>query len=741
MNYEEYIEDISSFDLESQRLLLSLKDSVIPMHKLEEKGYGKFQEVITNKIMLGETIRGMRNVSPLAEHKFFNQTTEQIYNKYFPDSENMQKGNRNLIFDFTDETKNGFDFKRYNFFSDKNRDGKINPNEELIFKLLLFVSTDGNKVKECYEVVKPADDEIILFLETDEDHFSSQKLYGRISDKIRKIYVNTTTGKMYHSFFEGNIIDAVQKYLSRADKEIIEELLLHGYIQEKSIQEKFMTGLKYVLLATSAPSKALGWVLNKFGDGIDFLKIPDEFWDTESEEYYFQKDKIIENLSISDDKLNLLKNLFTDKKGFNLADLTPQMLDDIILKQISVVESFTGKYNNYVKNKIEDIYKTLENPGMQKQTEKLAERIALICGIWYGLVDFVSSVFKFLGMLLEAPFNITKDFQQILEMIDNFWDMLKDGSLFENLEKAVSSGIEKMAEYLKSKNTDDINWVWVYYIGGFTISFIGTFFIPVADLAKISEVGKIGEVLSKITSEVGNTVSKTGKFVKIQSAEAYQKTSKALQELLEMVAKGGKKLDDFVDKVSKEIAEWFLKNKKYIQSRYEKIADITAKELDWMASRRIGNLGGNILKETQIRKLRGILKRKEIQLIVDGDINSIAKLFKPIDKFKSLDELLFFMKTSKTPKVGLFHAGTRQMILTKDCTEIVAFHEMCHLKHFEEVGDIAYKGFNRLEKEMYVWKQILANRGKWTKAELKESLRYINEIRTEEYGLTPLKIN
>lgn len=34
-----------------------------------------------------------------------------------------------------------------------------------------------------------------------------------------------------------------------------------------------------------------------------------------------------------------------------------------------------------------------------------------------------------------------------------------------------------------------------------------------------------------------------------------------MQELFEMLAKGGKKLEDFVDKVWKEIADWFLKNR------------------------------------------------------------------------------------------------------------------------------------------------------------------------------------
>ncbi len=209
-------------------------------------------------------------------------------------------------------------------------------------------------------------------------------------------------------------------------------------------------------------------------------------------------------------------------------------------------------------------------------------------------------------------------------------------------------------------------------------------------------------------------------------------------ELLELFKTGGQKLQNFVDDVCKEIADWFLKNKELIKARYEQITNLTAKELDWMASRKVGNLGGNILKESQIRKLRGILKQKGIQLIVDGDANSIVKLFKPIDNFKSFEDLTLFMKNNN--KVGLFHAGTKQMILTKNCTEIVAFHEMCHLKHFEEVGEIAYQGYNKLEKEMYVWKQILANRGKWTKAELEDSLNYINRERKKAGIEEPIKI-
>jgi hypothetical protein len=78
----------------------------------------------------------------------------------------------------------------------------------------------------------------------------------------------------------------------------------------------------------------------------------------------------------------------------------------------------------------------------------------------------------------------------------------------------------------------------------------------------------------------------------------------------------------------------------------------------------------------------------------------------------------------------------------KKTTEIIAFHEMAHLKHFEEVGGV-YLTMSKLEKETYVWNQILANRSKWTKPELQDALNYINDIRINPrygYNLEPLKI-
>ncbi|EHQ43028.1 Uncharacterised protein [Myroides odoratus] len=65
---------------------------------------------------------------------------------------------------------------------------------------------------------------------------------------------------------------------------------------------------------------------------------------------------------------------------------------------------------------------------------------------------------------------------------------------------------------------------------------------------------------------------------------------------------------------------------------------------------------------------------------------------------------------------------------------------MSHVKHFEEVGEVVYKNLKDLDKEMYVWKQILNNRSKWTKVELNDALKSINRLRVKKYDLEPIKI-
>jgi Metallopeptidase toxin 4 len=237
-------------------------------------------------------------------------------------------------------------------------------------------------------------------------------------------------------------------------------------------------------------------------------------------------------------------------------------------------------------------------------------------------------------------------------------------------------------------------------------------------------------------------LTKPGTVLKDLLQTAGRKTVAVIETVIDFIATMARKLKNGAVKLFEDFKQFIDDVFKWLEELFgaKPPRNITPEELDWMASRKIGNLGGNILKETQIRKLRGFLKTKGVDLIVEGDAKGITRLFKPVDDFKNSDELFYFMKNKR--KVGAFNAETKQFFLTKDATEIVAFHEQMHYFHFEEVGELSYKQLSKLDKEMYVWKQILENRSRWTNAELKDSLRYINDIRTNpKYGLNPLKIN
>ena len=226
---------------------------------------------------------------------------------------------------------------------------------------------------------------------------------------------------------------------------------------------------------------------------------------------------------------------------------------------------------------------------------------------------------------------------------------------------------------------------------------------------------------------------------------------KSAKEVLEHSDDVKKKLDNLV------IEENNLKRKltnDEIDDFFKHLEDVA--EVDFMASHKIGNLGGKVATERQIRQLRGILKQKGVNLILEGDIKNALNQFKPIvingNRFDKPNDLFRFMKDNDF--VGGFNAETKQFILPRKLidfekkiyenpTEIVLFHEMKHLEHFEEVGEISYNKLDVLKKETYVWNKILAERGKWTKDELTDALEYINRIRTEPkygYNLKPITI-
>lgn len=156
----------------------------------------------------------------------------------------------------------------------------------------------------------------------------------------------------------------------------------------------------------------------------------------------------------------------------------------------------------------------------------------------------------------------------------------------------------------------------------------------------------------------------------------------------------------------------------------------------------IGKLGGKVLNASQIRNLRGELKRRGVLLILEEDlkIKSIKNQYKKIMlngmEFESPQDLFCYMK--REGFASAFDSKTKQLILSEKSTELVAFHEKAHLQHFEELGD-AYHSLKTWEKETYVFKKIWSQKHLWTKEELRISLNYANRGRINA-GIKPLKM-
>lgn len=587
MTYEEYLKEIEDFDDITKEELLADFQSHIPLDNpsmMQQLGYGGFQDLMKVKndaqtMQLGETIRGMNNVSPLVTMKFGNQTSKDIASKYFIDGKSAKNGNTNIIEDINITVKNGYKFDTYSYYFDNNHNGIYGDGQDVLaFKLLLFVSTDGNKVKECYEVVKPAGDEVILFLESDEDVLTKGVLYGRMSEKVRKQFTDEK-GNLKSNLFDNEIMNTVSKYAD-VNQDVVEELMKKGHIENSAIAEGFFIFLKYVMMGVSAPAKALGWVCRKIGYGLDYLKISNDFWDTQSEDYFFDKDNLIKKITISEDLINEIDKLFEDKKGLDLHDITPDILEKYIKEYSAAIKNFIRDYNDFVTQEIEAFYQLGNNTVVDLMAGATQMWVAYRCGLWNGIVDFVSSLLKFAGELLEASFNAAQDFRAAMETLDNVYDFLFGGHFKENLKAAVKEMYNRLLDFCKTHNKEDYDWVRVSYVTGSGVAFIASFFIPFTQVLKVAKLGTIAEIVGAVNKEVGAVLSATAKYGKDQ---AY----KAISNLLEIFSKGGKAFWDFLKKVWDELEKWFLSARYKLSKTKEFLGLGFSKE----TSETLGNLG------------------------------------------------------------------------------------------------------------------------------------------------------
>lgn len=708
MTYEEYLNEIEDFDDITKQELISDFQNLIPLDSptmMQQMGYSGFQDFNNaGRIELGESIRGMNNVSPLLAMKLKNQKSKEISDKYFIDAFKDQYNDFDIVIDpgctvNEEYIKQNFTKKTFNYYIDDDGEKGFSKGDREV-NFIIFITKDENKIKEAYQCLKPSKNEIILFIEDNTGDNNGQLILAKADESVKKVFkqVNQRTLNDYKPFHD------MQGILKLDYKDWI-ALILNGRLEGKQLPvEDIIGSLLNVIKTFFLPSKALGWILNKIGDGIDYLKIPDNIWDTQSDDYFFEKKNITSFFTVDIAPLaELKKAIVNDPTKTEWNDLLPSFISDNAEIYISKLENVISNYNTYVTRQIEAIYSFQEQAEPIIDILNIKESIAFWVGMWNGLVDFVSSIFKFAGMILEAPFEIFDNFDKVVDGISQLFSSLSNIDISDELVKAYAN----IKKYLSEKDSGDVDWIRVAYISGFGLMFILTFFIPYANIAKLASIGKFGKlgiIIADVLEGTGKALGKVTQAVTREAKELAKNIWKALTSLMEILKRGGAKLQELFDKISKEIVDWFLKNKKAL-SLYEggifrsRLAKAVAMALDDAP---------NFIKqyERAFLEMEALLEREMAAIITEsgetiGAITDGAK--KSVDLSKYFKKLKNAIVTHNHPMGSSLSPGDIMMFMDHGIKELRAIAMTDGVVFsLKRIGNLTFKNIKEVKEAVEI---------------------------------------
>ena len=193
----------------------------------------------------------------------------------------------------------------------------------------------------------------------------------------------------------------------------------------------------------------------------------------------------------------------------------------------------------------------------------LTEQIAFLCGLWNGLVDFVAGIFKFLGLLLQAPYDMAENFQDVLEAIDHFreaWAVFSFKDFFITGMRLYADILVELFQFFTDPNVrDNYNFDVIAYYSGFGVAFIASFFIPVVNITKVSNVTKFSKF---IPEEFVATLN----VARTQNLKGFKAMVRLLEDIAEFLSKKGDELYQELKKLLDKLLAWIKKNKKRFEN-------------------------------------------------------------------------------------------------------------------------------------------------------------------------------
>ncbi|MGE8432424.1 hypothetical protein [Chryseobacterium joostei] len=581
---------------------------------------------------IGKNIRGMSNVSPLATVKLFNQSTEDLQKKYYPDGNSPVEGTFTYIpdnrSDLTSVIKTTVkDFYYYGVQDVKN----------FAFKVIIFSSTEATKLKECFEVSSPKGREILIFVE-DNSKDNVSGTYGaiKISEDVIT-FLNSKKRLAYDVYDNTEIYKEIKAVVPELTDDQIKSLLQKGYIEDTRIDiaktyfkvaSFFSSGISLIhpslgILTNDAMRAATSSVLEKVIETIEEARLEENRWQPRPPrlengklEENYQYKPLISSGKNGSGTVNFteisryLKTMLTEQNGFvkSLLNIKKDFKHDSEPKGLLEIlyKSYLDAY--YI---MHDIASNLENIS-EIEILKYGAKVynALLCGIWNGLIDAVAGIFAMVKMIYDG-ITLGKDFAQnidkylptLLEQFDEIIQAIKNID-FTDIVKYIYG---KLKEIKLTFNPIACGY-FIGYAYGFIISLIieiivgtlvsgGTLSIPII-IQKLEEtifgIFRLGWGLIKGIARKIRTLSK---FV----VKSIKNIIERFQELLRFFKGEKVSLKTLIDDAFKDVSIQFkeIRSKK----RIELFSTIKGKPINLQLLKKLQKefeeIGGSLLYDNE----------------------------------------------------------------------------------------------------------------------------------------------
>ena len=620
----------------------------------------------------------------------------------------------------------------------------------------LFAHRDGAFLLQRYLEALPQSNELMLFLEIDDEY--------NLRTVMRAVAGANLTKPDNEEFAE--ILTFSRQHEVTMEPKQLKELIENGIYKNKVSFVSWFLGLKDKTLAKIFDYFSHGILLNgaKFfkdiGGGIEGLKVSENGWNPNPKEGEYKPKLIPEALQKQMKSFYESNNNAHPFENLNGQKNINQKIVKALFAEINQTKNFfKGKLNgvsnvipdfiekrlrrmiDYLFGEIDKIEKYLADPltGMQHLVYKSYQfSNAFLCGIYNSLVDVIAGIFSLIGFIFEAVAamqNLKNDKvlygEMFLELIEDLLEGIRKFDIADFFFQMIVFQMKtarRLIQWIEEKVPGFTLEQAAYYFGyilGIVVDIIvetlltgGT--AAVAKLAKTVESFMIAP-LEKISQAITKSVN-FGKDLLTRALEF-------LQLMLREFKKGVKNLFDHFNKVldevfglGDEVGDAALTNGergwKKKKDRIKKRLERKNKQISLLDR---GKYLGQKLSLEDLFKIEDYLEK----IKVDFQLGEAKGSFKVHGYFTKSGNPV--MMEAHNAAMFITNGKNMKLILREDATVYEFLHELMHLRDCQNLGATAYIEKSLVAREKFVYDKMVEHSNFLNREELKHAEDYVNQ--------------